>query len=350
MTASRRALAFDLGVAAVLYVTVTIGLLPWYSARLFDRGVFRAYYGDGVYQFRILGPDVVLWLDRLVPNDPLGSHLVVNGNTPHAADLFTALFVLNGVSFAAIVLLARCILRRAGVADPVRSLVMVLFLVAVAASLSTVTPYDLPSVALILAVLVVAGTRPPWDFLAVPLVVVGVLTRESALVAVAALAAQAWVGRPCRRRVVLVVVAAAAGAAAYLGVRVGADSPAFWESLTIEGNLARLIQWIGLAMMIAVYLLWRHVCGLAGLDGAPPRRSVRWFWVFASPYVVTALLTGYWFELRLLVPMIAGELWLRGEAAAQSQDTDSVQSSSPLAGLPTSRSRSSTVSTPADSS
>lgn len=307
-------LAFDLGVAAVLYLTVTVGLLPWYSTRLFGREEFRSYFSQGVYQFRILGPDVVLWLDRsVISGDPLGSHLVVNGRHPHAADLFTAITVVNAVSLVAVVLLARAIVRRARIAEPARSLVMVVLLSVVAISLSTVTPYDLPSLALILAILVVADLRSPWYVLAIPLVVVGVLTRESALLAVAALLARSWVVPPTRRRVAVIVAAAVVGVAAYLGVRIGSSSPSFWEALTIEGNLARLIQWMGLAMMAVVYLIWRRVCRLAGLDGPLQRRAVWWFWVFASPYVVTSLLTGYWFELRLLVPLVVCELWLRGD-------------------------------------
>ena len=343
-------LLFDLVVGAVLFVAVTVGFSPWYSDRLFDRGVFRAYYDQGVYQFRILGPDVVLWIDRVIPNDPLGSHLVANGRHPHAADLFTALFVLNAVSFVALVVLIHVVVRRGGLVEPGRSLVVVLLLVAVALSLSTVTPYDLPALALALAVLVAAGSRPPWDLLAVPLIVLGVLTRESALVAVAALAAHAVVVPPSRRRLVLIVVTGVAGVAAYLGVRVGASSPAFWETLTIEGNLARLIQWVGLAVMAGLYLVWRRGSALAGLGGGGSGRAVGWFWLFASPYVLTAFLTGYWFELRLLVPMLVGELWVRAEVARHPHETESVQSSRPPLGSLTSRSRSSTVSTPADSS
>ncbi len=160
-------LAFDLGVAAVLYLTVTVGLLPWYSTRLFGREEFRSYFSQGVYQFRILGPDVVLWLDR---GRPARFAPVGNGRHP-AADLFTATRATPSA-------VARAIVRRARIAEPARSLVMVVLLSVVAISLSTVTPYDLPSLALILAILVVADLRSPWYVLAIPLVVVGVLTRR----------------------------------------------------------------------------------------------------------------------------------------------------------------------------
>ncbi|MGN6693133.1 MAG: hypothetical protein ACTHN0_03070 [Aquihabitans sp.] len=346
---SAGSLVFDLAVGAVLFVGVTIGFTPWYSDRLFERRAFESYYGSGVYRFRFLGREAVLWLDRVLPNDPLGSHLVVNGRHPLAAELFTAFFVLNAVSFLAIVLLTRHLLRRAGVTEPGRSLVVVLLLGLVAVSLSTVTPYDLPSVALIRAVLAAASARPPWDLLAAPLVVLGVCTRESALVAVAALVAHVVTSPSTRRQIVVAAAAGVAGAVAYLGIRLGSSSPSFWSALTLEGNVARLVQWIGLGLMAAAYLAWRAGCAQAGLGGAGVRRPLGWFWVLASPYLVTALLTGYWFEVRLLVPMLVGELWLRCEAARQ-QDTDSFQSASPLAALRTSWSRSSTVSSPAGSS
>lgn len=346
----RASLLFDLAVAAVAYLTVAVGLSPWYSERLFDRDVFEGYYDQGIYQFRIVGPQVVLWLERSVlGGDPIGSHLVVGARQPHAADLFTAIFLLNAVSLLGIVLLARGILRRARVPEPARSLVMVVLVLALAASLSTVTPYDLPSLLVVLAILVVAHRRAPWDLLAVPLVVLGVLTRESVLIVVAGLVAHALVVPPSRRRVGVIVAVGVAGVAAYVGVRVGSSSPALWEALTIRGNLARLLQWMGLAIMAATYFVWWRVCGLAGLGGARQRRAVGWFWLLATPYVLTALLTGYWFEVRLLVPMVVVELWLRA-SLAQGQDTSSDQSASPLADSASTRSDDETTSTPAGSS
>ncbi len=102
----------------------------------------------------------------------------------------------------------------------------------------------------------------------------------------------------------MIVAAAVVGVAAYLGVRIGSSSPSFWEALTIEGNLARLIQWMGLATMAVVYLIWRRVCRLAGLDGPLQRRAVWWFWVCAR---VTSLLTGYDCGCG---PLVVCEPWL----------------------------------------
>ena len=64
---------------------------------------------------------------------------------------------------------------------------------------------------------------------------------------------------------------------------------------------------------------------------------------------LTALLTGYWFEVRLLIPMVVVELWLRA-SLAQRQDTSSVQSPSPLEDSASTRSDDETTSTPAGSS
>lgn len=310
-------LAIDLVVAGFLYIAVVVGFFPWYSERLFDRGTFEAYYGQGVYRFRLIGPELVLWVESLIGN-PLGEHLVVNGRTPHDGDLYTALVLVNALAFLVAVLLARRVLERSAVAEPGRMLVMVTLLVIVALSLFVVTPYDLLSYALILAVLVSAGSRRPWDLVCVPLVVVGVLTRESVFVAVAALAVHAVVTDAGQRRVRVVVAAAAAGAATYIGVRVGASSPDLWSSLTLRGNLARLIELAGLGLMVAAYLVWQHACALAGIDGPAVRRGVRWLWILAAPYVAVALLAGYWFELRLLVPMLIAELWLRAELRSPS--------------------------------
>ena len=188
------------------------------------------------------------------------------------------------------------------------------------ASATTVTPYDLPALALALGALVATDARRPLDLGSIPLLVAAVATRESALVAVAALVARWWCERdggaaPRRSRPSFVAAFAAAGVATYLVLLAATDDGALWAQLALRGNVGRLYGWFGLAAMVGGWCLWRRAMVLAGLDGQGARREVRWMWLLASPYVVVALLTGYWFEVRLLLPMLVAELWVRAGAA-----------------------------------
>jgi hypothetical protein len=303
----------DLVLAGFLFLVATVAFRSWYSSTLADRAAFEPWYTDGVYAPRWLGTRAALWLESLLGN-PLGDAFVVAGRYPLAGDMTTALLVLNGAAMAVLALLVGHVARagRDAVGDAQPALVTTVLLAVVAASLSTVTPYDLPSLACLLAVLVLASLRPPLDLLAVPVVVVGVLTRESVLVAVAALVAAAWVDRDRRRvRPGLVVAVGVAGVAAYALPRLLDGDASAWAALSLRGNVGRLAGWLGLGLMVAAYVVWRRSWALGG-HPTPP--SVGRCWLVAMPYVAVALLTGYWFELRLLVPMLVAELWLRASA------------------------------------
>jgi hypothetical protein len=340
----------DVAVVAGPFLVASVAFDSWYSASLRERAAFEAVYDQGVYAHRVVAREVALLLERLL-GDPLGEHLVLNGQRPHGGGMFTAVLVLNLVAAMALGWLVGRLLERRRVAEPARTLVMVTFGLLVALSQSTVTPYDLPAAALLLGVLVAAEARPPWDLAAIPLVVVGVATRESALVAAAALVAARWDGPRRRASDGLVAAVAGAAVATYLVGVVGSDEPTLWEALTVRGNLGRLYGWLGMSAMVGGWLLWRRAWALAGCDEPLDRRRALLGWMLASPYVVVALATGYWFEVRLLLPLLVAEAWLRtGPVEDQGQDTSRRQSSRPLWSSRTSRSPSSTTTTPAGAS
>ncbi len=320
----------DLAWAAGLYGFVVVGFRSWYSAPLLDPAAFRGYYGQGVYAHRVLGREVALALQRAL-GDPLGEHLVLGGQRPLAEGMATAVLLLDGISLLAVVALSGRLLARRSVPEPARTLVQVVLVVVLVASLSTLTPYDLPAAALVLGALSAADARPPWDLAAIPLVALGVATRESALVAVAALLAVLVVERAAldRRRVAVAIAAALVAAATYGALVASGDDPSLWSAVTLRGNVGRLAGWVGLVAMVGAWLAWRGACRAAELDDPEHRRLVAWCWLLASPYVVAALLVGYWFEVRLLVPMLVVEAWARTRPVAQPQVGASRQSSRP---------------------
>ncbi len=258
--------------------------------------------------------------------------------------MFTALVLANGAALALTCFLVHHLLTRCGPAEPGRTLVYVSLVTLIAASSYVVTPYDQLGYLLLLAVLL-AARRAPFDPGRPALALVAVANRETAFVAVAALVAVRWPdlragGRPDRRSAVTIAVAAVT-LAGYGGLRLIVDDSggeAIWASLTLRGNVGRLLGWVGLALLVAMAGWWWSICSVArfGMD-AETGAALRRLWLLAAPYLLVAGLTGYWFEVRLLIPLLLAECWVRartGERTGRSGCEDGacpVTTSSPTA-------------------
>lgn len=318
----RRGWIGDLAVALAVTACTGIGWASWYSRALYQPAAFDAQYNHGVYRYRVLGRELVQALERLVGN-PLGEHLAprVAGSNPGA--LFTALTLVNVIAMLATCALIHVVLARGSVPEPGRTLLYVSLVAIVGFSGFVVTPYDQVATLLILATLVAAGSRAPFDLAAIPLAALAVATRESAVVAAAALLATSWpalrTGRFDRAgRLALTTTAVVIIGYLTLRLALGVDDGATaWQQVSLRGNLGRPLGWIGLIVGLSLWWWWRAACEAATF-GVDPRSgaTVRRLWFFALPYVVGAALFGYWFEVRLLVPLLIAELWVRSRAPA----------------------------------
>ncbi|QXC61529.1 hypothetical protein KSP35_01375 [Aquihabitans sp. G128] len=309
----------DGAVAVVAGVASTFAASTWFSRALYDRAAFDGQYDHGVYRPRVVGRELVRAVHHVIGN-PLPGWVSPSGRAglPHG-DLYSAMTLVNLVAFLAFATLAHVVVGRAGLPEPHRTLVFATLVLAVAATGYVVTPYDQLSYVLLLAALVAATARPPWDLAAPVLVAVGVANRESALLAVAALWAVWWVRRDDRRLATIAATSSLAGVAAYASVRVGAAQggagPSLWSGLTLAGNVGRLTGWVGALLLVALLVWWRGTAEVAGLGtSGEARTAVRAYWLLALPYLLVAGLTGYWFEVRLLAPVLVGELWVRARS------------------------------------
>jgi len=305
----RRRLGTDLPISVALVVATSVGFATWFSRSTMDPGLFDAYYRRGVYRYRVVGRALVWNLYRVLGN-PLGNHLPRStvGSNPGA--MFTALVVVNGLCFAGTCYLIHRLIR--GLAEPGRTLIFVTLATIVALSGYVVTPYDQLAYLLLLLVVMAADLRPPFDLAPPALTVLAVANRETAFVAVAALLASRW---PLQRdrRSMIAIGSGIAGVVAYVALRGAGDGSAkVWDQITLLGNLGRLTGWIGVVLIAAMLWAWWAVCQVSGFTGGP---AVRRLWLFSTPYLLVAGLTGYWFEVRLLVPMLLAECWVRARTA-----------------------------------
>ena len=183
---------------ATLHLVLTLGYDSSYSHQLYAREAFVGHYGHGVYQYRVLGRELVLAVGRVLRHFNLALHTTATdiGHGRPPADLFTAFVVVNGAAFvalAAVLYLVTVAAATAGDEDWRLSYVVVIVLVALSGYV--VTPYDYLGYLFTVTAVVVALQPRPWaPPLCLLLAAGGTATRESFVVAVAAVAA-ARVGR-----------------------------------------------------------------------------------------------------------------------------------------------------------
>ncbi len=326
-----------LSLTTAMFVVVTGAFSTPWSAATFSRAQFVGQYRNGVYAPRVLGRELVLGLDAAL--DELGLERLFGALVPTDGDLFAALAIVNAAAFLLLAVVVWRIVTAGfdAASTPVgasatatggtdlRPLLLSTALMALAAmSLYVVTPYDLLALAVMMLALWVARSRRPFDLLCIPLLATAVATRESALVALAGLVAASIVPRPpCRRVVAIGSVAAAV--TTYAALRVATAGASATNGLALSMNLELGDHsTLGVVVAALVIVAWWAMLVVVGLAPLPtpsavdlpawrtPSAVIRLMWLLTSPYWVTSLLTGYWFEsLRLLLPLLFVDAWVR---------------------------------------
>jgi hypothetical protein len=309
----------DLALAGFLYLVVTFGFGASYSSTTFDPIRFDAQYRHGVYAPRILGTTAIAGLHWILAR-VLGPHANFLGT--HYGAMFTPLVIGNGIAFAGVALALRTIVRDVPESAQLRDLVFVLGLVTCALTLYVVTPYDMLALFIMLVSLRQATRTPPWDLLAIPLAVAGVLTRETEFLAVAAMVAIASLCKSAVR-ISVALGAVVATAIAYVVVHqltAGANQSSYVQSIGphLQHNLRSANSLTGVAIALAGSLWWRGLV-VRRLNQSMPeggrattRVVTRRFWLMSLPYLFVVVLATNWFEsLRLVVPLLWCDLWVR---------------------------------------
>lgn len=301
------------------YLVVTLGLRSAWSTGTFSRSGFAAQYDAGVYAPRVVGRELALALESALRE--LGVDPRLGGLVPDGATMYPALVLLNGLAVLVVAHLVRRMLI-AGVGPGTRADLVALGVTGVAIwSLHVVTPYDHLSLALMLLMLMVAGraaaqakgARPDTLLVVGALVAVAVATRETALVAVAALVAVSIIDRAAMPRP-LAAVAAVAGAATYVALRLDAPEDltdgATWSVNVDLGT----VSVFGLVVVALALIGWRWLLERGDVWRQEPagRRALLVTWALCAPYLVVSALVGYWYEaLRLVLPVLVVDLWVR---------------------------------------
>ncbi|MGI8939899.1 MAG: hypothetical protein ACR2JF_17120 [Iamia sp.] len=302
-----RPLVGELALALFAYAATSVGYASWWSEVTFSQPRFDEQYHSGIYRYRLLGTELVEAVTDLVGN-PLGARL----GSAQSGEVFTGLVVVNGIAFVGFVALAGALLSRAGITGPRRTVLQLLTILLVTLTAYVVTPYDDLSLLWMGAVVLAAWSRPPWDALAPGFMVLGVLTRETALLAGVALVAVVLADDRSRREQQVAWSTLGAGAVAYVGLRIALGGPfQVRQAVSLDENLTTPVRWIGLAMAAVLLVAWSALTAevVEPAESSAPRR--RWFYLLSLPYLLLSAATAGWFEVRVLVPLLLADLWIR---------------------------------------
>ena len=301
--------------AVLAYLTTSLGFATWYSNHSMNPNAFYAQYHHGIYRYRVLGREIVWWVYQHVVRAHFSAR---NLNPGNHGRLFPALLVVNGVAFVGFVLTMRALVRRWNVVEPQGTLIVWTIGLLAALSSFVVTPYDDLSYAF-LGVFVLLALSSRWEArtLAVVVGVIGVLNRETMFIGLTILVAALSTNPTDRPLRAVTIGSAVAMAATYLLVRVSSSgSEQIWQSVIVGGQLTNRRAWIGVSLVVMTYLVWFRVSAITVL-GAVPIRPLVVFYVLVMPYILVSVLTGGWFELRLVIPMIIGDFAVRGFCTSQ---------------------------------
>ena len=316
----KRTIGLGIAFPMAIYMAISLGYDSKYSNRWYQRDVFLSVYDNhrDITRYRVVGRVLVLRTADLLNH----FHLALRTPGTHDGDVFTALVVVNGVGFIGLALLLyRRTAQRNGWLIPY--LVMISL---VAASAYVVTPYDQLSYVLTAALcFALFGARPRPPLVVGSLAVLGVATRESVFIGVAAGAAATIAGRALwtaqGRRVLAAIVG---GGATYVALHVllphAPDGSSLFrpEPLAHNWNQGSVVAFLITAL------------GALALYAAYPASNDPWWrqarlllWLLSAPYMAVLYFGGLWFEApRLAMPILLSEYLLRVASDERAEDCD----------------------------
>jgi hypothetical protein len=229
---------------------------------------------------------------------------------PLATRYFYASYVLlNGACLfiSNLALLIMLWSYRRGISDLRCALYLFTWLV-LALSTYTVTPYDQLAYALMLLAFLAVNARPIWIAYAAigAAAILGGLTRETEFLVSPALWTVAIFakGKTSRRFAVLGYVHIALFGACYVALRVFVSGPpAIAQGLSFGGGRVALPALLAMSVMLYMGL------ALFSREYAGYKPGIV-FLALSAPYLVTVLLSGAFWELRLIVPIVLCHLFI----------------------------------------
>jgi hypothetical protein len=317
----------------VLFVDLNYAYFNWYAAPYLTWKTFHSTFSEGIYRYRVLGPDVVVAVHDSLPSgiQKLTAQPQYMARLLPEVDLsvYTTMVLVNFVAFAATLFVGRRLLRSV-LPESYRSLYWLLT-GCMLASTAVLTPYDF--LAYFFLVATIAALEWRRSFAAYPalliLTVLGGLTRETQALVIAYAVSTLIAASPLRARMIgpRLLLVAAAFCTTYVVLRedFGWDH-GFFERITFGIN-ASALSIFGLGVAAAMLILVHLTAVRSSPDRPGLRRRLVVLHALALPYWVMVIFTGNYFELRLFIPLAilhaAAIVNRTGVRTLDQQETDS---------------------------
>ena len=306
---------FDGLFATFVYFVTTLGFGSAYSAVTTHELLYRKMYFEGVFSSRIIGRDLDLEIHQMLVlalgarANFLGSFrpLVVTGN------LFTAITIMNYAWFILLIVLIRRALKTSYLPLGSQRELWYVLIVMIGSSFMVITPYDTLSLVLLGATLAVLDFKSVHRWWLVPIVIIGMLNRESEFVAIAAIVAMSITGWQIVPRRIAITSVLTAGSSYAVLHSTRSQVGTLWEDIRrhVTANLHAWHALVGLALGLAVLGLWWLITCQYVSDKVNVRGTRLWFLGLSAPYWIVAFTAGAWWEsIRLLIPLIFVDFWI----------------------------------------
>ncbi|MBS4034795.1 MAG: hypothetical protein KGZ85_10040 [Ignavibacterium sp.] len=301
------AAAICLVIPAALNFISYYGYVSTYPAKTFDVESFNENLGYGVYQHRVLGKALLMYLNEIVASINFPQNINTFNKIREFLDvdslsLYHSFFILNTLFLCctAFVLYFIYNLRWVRLSEMEKILSVLTITAIISISQFVILPYDVLSYFLIsLAVLLLLVKKSIFTtMLLTAVLVLGALTRETIalifpLYIVILLRKDEWEFNVNKSELFLFIIIFSA---IYLGLRIiyGFES-SFSGRISFPDNIISPQNLIGFLFMICTLLIF--------LFNEQTKRPALIFLTLSSPYFLLILLTGIMFEIRLFVPV-----------------------------------------------
>jgi hypothetical protein len=299
---------FELLAPPACFVYLHYAFISVYAAPSMTWKAFRPHFAEGIFKYRVLGPDVVVWLHDAMPagiRNQLATRpdTIALGVPQFDLDLYNTIFLVNFVAFVGTLVIGRSLLRSC-LPDNYHSLYWVL-IGCMLASTAASTPYDF--LAYFFLVTTMAALEWRHAVIAYPaliiLTVLGSLTRETQALVIPYAISTLIAASPSRPTVIVprVLMVAAAFCTTYVALRANLG----WAHGIFEGTTfgwQGVLSVFGLVVATAVLILV-HLAAVGGAPGPGVRRRLLVLHALALPYWAIVIFGGFYFEVRLFIPI-----------------------------------------------
>lgn len=289
----------------LIFFIVHFWFVGRYTLWVFNQQGFLQQYESGIFKYRVLGRQIVLWAYQITQYiEPTSFNFDLLWDDGFEFNFYVAYGVVNLLFFILYCITLYKILSY--YLDRDRTIqVYISLLLLTTISLFVVTPYDCLSYFLLgLSIYIFLRVKKLWRsaILLLLLSILGTLTRETHFLFIPYGIVVSLHSYNKKENFFKTLWVAIAFILTYFGLRFyyGFGETSILQSITVAQLQSALAQ-IGLFSTIST-IIAINIC--LPIEGKYPYRSIGFLYLLSSPYIIVSLLSGVYIELRLAIPLV----------------------------------------------